>query len=62
MGTLNRRDMLQLGAACGLGAAIGEAGFSKQATATDTASAPAAKNHPLRHGCFGLGTTVPNGL
>ena len=43
MGTLNRRDMLQLGAACGLGAAIGEAGFSKQAIAADTASAPAAK-------------------
>ena len=43
MGTLNRRDMLQLGAACGLGAAIREAGFSKQAIAADAASVPAVK-------------------
>jgi hypothetical protein len=52
MGTLNRRDMLQMGAACGLGAAIGEARFSKQAIAADTASAPVDKESPIKTRMF----------
>ena len=52
MGMLNRRDMLQLGAACGLGAAIGEARFSKQAIAADTASAPADKQSSIKTRMF----------
>ncbi len=37
MGSLNRRDMLQLSAACGLGAAIGEASVSGPAIAAGSA-------------------------
>jgi hypothetical protein len=33
MDTLNRREMLQWSTACGLGAMMGESGFSNQANA-----------------------------
>jgi len=53
MGALNRRDMLQLSAACGVGAAISEAAFSKQAIACDSASAPAVQNEsPIKTRMF----------
>lgn len=44
MSTLNRREMIQMSAACGLGAAIGvgEAGSSQQVMAADAPSAQAA--------------------
>ena len=39
MNTLNRREMLQLGAACSLSALVGEAGFSSAAAAPSAKSA-----------------------
>jgi hypothetical protein len=51
MGILNRRDMLQLSAACGVGAAISEAAFSGQATSRRS-----------RRECSGPGTIALNGL
>ena len=65
MSALNRRDMLQLSAAFGVGAAFSEAAFAQQ-TPTVNAAAPAAENEclvqlltrPHRHqfpaGCFWL--------
>ena len=44
MTALNRRDMLQLSATCGVGAAISEAAFSRQAIAIGSASGPAVQN------------------
>ena len=52
MGTLNRRDLLEWGAACGLSAAIGEAGFSKQAIAADPASASGDQEAPIQTRMF----------
>ena len=43
MSALNRRDMLQLSAAFGVGAAFSEAAFAQQ-TPTVNAAAPAAEN------------------
>ena len=39
MSTLNRREMIQRSAACGVGAVIGEAAFSEQALGDDVSSA-----------------------
>ena len=52
MGAVNRREVLQLAAACGLGAVIGEAGFSKHAIAADTPSAPGDKEAPIKTRMF----------
>ena len=52
MGAVNRREVLQLAAASGLGAAIGEAGFSKHAIAADTFSAPKDKEAPIKTRMF----------
>ena len=53
MSTLNRREMLQLGAVCGLGAMIDESGFPRQAIAADSPpTATAAGESPIKTRMF----------
>ena len=39
MNTFNRREMIQMSAACGMGAVIGEAGFSERALGAEASPA-----------------------
>ena len=52
MNTLSRREMLQWGAACGLGAMIDAAGASRQTMAADSPSAVAKGGSPIKTRMF----------